>query len=81
MDKLQKNTIVVSRHWDNPEISVKVYLEGIEVIMSLEDLCKSFAQEVSHPSLTMTRTKLEKNLLASIDTIVQKIKDATNQTE
>lgn len=71
--------VVISRHWDNPEITVYVDDEKIEVRMSIEDFCKAVVAEISHPALTMTRSGLEKNVLKVINTVLDKAKQATAQ--
>jgi len=69
--------VIISRHWDNPEITVHVDDEKIEVQMSIEDFCKSLVAEIPHPLLTLTRSQLEKNCLKTINTVVDKAKEAT----
>lgn len=74
---LQKHVVHVSRHWEHPNIEVKVYVDGIAVEISLEDFCKALAAEVPHPIVTLTRGKLERDILAAMDVVLEKAKEST----
>ena len=76
-DKKVKEMVVISRHWHSPEINVTVMRDGIGVSLSLEDLCKAIVAEIPHPSLTMTRAGLEKNILGTLEAVLNKAKEAT----
>jgi hypothetical protein len=71
--------LVISRYWNNPTITVCIDSEKIEVRMTVEDFCKAIVAEIPHPSKTMTRTKLEKNILGVLETVLNKAKEATAQ--
>lgn len=69
--------VIISRHWDNPEITVSVDSKKIEVQMSIEDFCKALVAEIPHPLLTLSRSQLEKQCLKNIGTVLEKAKQAT----
>lgn len=71
--------LVISRYWDNPTITVCIDSEKIGVQMAVEDFLKAMASEISHPSTTMTRAQLEKNMLGVLETVLNKTKEATAQ--
>lgn len=77
---LVKQDVVISRHWHNPTITVTILRDGIGVGMSLEDLCKAIVADMPHPALTMTRTGLEKNILSTLESVLNKAKEATIYT-
>ena len=72
-----KEVVVISRHWHSPEITVQIMRDGIGVGMSLEDLCKAIVADIPHPFLTMTRGGLESNILATLESVLNKAKEAT----
>lgn len=74
-----KEVVVVSRHWDNPNITVRIDKDQIQVEMTLEAFCKAMVAEVPHPFLTLTRAQLEKQCLGVIQTVLNKAKEATAQ--
>jgi hypothetical protein len=69
--------LIISRFWHNPTIEVYVDSEKIEVRMSVEDFIKVMVSEIPHPSATMTRAKLEKQMLGVLDSVLSKAKKAT----
>jgi hypothetical protein len=73
-----KESIVQSRHWDNPEIKVRIDQKGIEVEISLEDFCKAVVAEIPHPAFTFTRKSLETDILGALEIVLNKTKEATN---
>jgi hypothetical protein len=73
----QKVMVHVSRHWHNPEITVTVKETGIAVDISLDDLCRAIVADIPHPALTMTRSGLERNILASLEGVLNKAKEST----
>ena len=72
-----KEIVHISRHWSNPEIKVAIHKDGIAIDISLEDFCKAVVAEIPHPSLTMTREKLQANILTSLDTVLNKAKESS----
>jgi hypothetical protein len=76
----RSNTVVViSRYWDNPMITVVIDDEKIEVKMPVQDFLKAIVAEIPHPSATMTRSKLEAQVLKVLPVVLNKVKEATAQ--
>jgi hypothetical protein len=71
--------LIISRFWHNPTIEVYVDAQKIEVRMAVEDFLKAMISEIPHPSTTMTRAKLEKQMLGVLDTVLNKAKKATTE--
>jgi hypothetical protein len=69
--------LIISRFWHNPTIEVYVDSQKIEVRMKVEDFLKAMISEIPHPSTTMTRIKLEKQMLGVLETVLNKAKKAT----
>lgn len=40
------NTVVVSRYWHHPEITVSLNEDGIAIEISLDDFCRALANEI-----------------------------------
>lgn len=72
-----KEIVHISRHWDSPEIKVAVHRDGIAIEVSLEDFCKAVVAEIPHPALTMSRAKLESNVLSALAVVLGKVKEAS----
>jgi hypothetical protein len=73
----QKEIIHVSRHWDNPAITVAVHSDGIAIQITLEDLLRALAYEIDHPAFAMTRAGIEKRMLAAVGTVLNKVKESS----
>lgn len=72
-----KEVVHISRHWDNPEIRVALHREGIVIEVGLEEFCRAVVAEIPHPAMTMTRAKLEANVLAALEVVLGKVKEAS----
>lgn len=77
MSVVQKHTVHISRHWHSPEITVRVLRDGIDIELSVEDFCRAVVAEIPHPVFTMTRSGLEKNVLAAVEGTLNKVKEST----
>lgn len=75
--KMEDTKLIISRFWDNPTIEVYVDSQKIEVRMSVEDFLKAIVAEIPHPSATMTRSKLEAQILKVLPVVLNKAKEAT----
>ncbi len=73
-----KTLVHVSRHWDNPAINVRVYREGIEIEISLDDFCSAIVDEIGHPAFTFSREKLRASVLDAVDIVLDKVKQSSN---
>ena len=73
-----KQVVHISRYWNNPEIKVAVYLKGIAIEVSLEDFCKAVVAEVPNPAWTFTREKLQAKVILALETVIGKVKEASN---
>jgi hypothetical protein len=71
--------VVISRYWNNPMITVVISDEKIEVQMPVEDFLKAVVAEIPHPSITMTRSQLESQILKVLPAVLNKAKEATAQ--
>ena len=72
-----KEILHISRHWHEPEIRVAIHKEGIAIEIGLEAFCKAVVAEIPHPALTMTRAKLEENVLGALETVLNKVKESS----
>lgn len=69
--------VVVSRKWGSPEITAFVSKEDVGASIRLEDFVKALAAEIGSPVLLVTKTGLEKALLAAHAAVVAEMKSAT----
>lgn len=77
---LDKHQLVISRHWNNPQISVTVNREKIEVIMSMEEFINCLITELNNEKIVLTtKGKMEKKLRDTAKQVVLKAQEATNQ--
>ena len=72
-----KEIVHISRHWDSPEIKVAMHREGIVVEISIEDFCKAIVADLSHPAWIFKRGTLEQKVLAAIQPVLSKVKEAS----
>lgn len=73
-----KEVVHVSRHWDNPEIKVTLYREGISIEISVQDFCKAVVAEIPHPAMVFSREKLQANILGALEVVLNKVKESSN---
>lgn len=73
----KRTMLVISRHWDNPHISVSVSDERIALEMPVEDFIKALVKDAKHPIGVHTRKQLESELLKALEVVVPKIKEAS----
>lgn len=72
-----KETVHVSRYWDNPEIRVAIHREGIEIEISLQDFCTALAEEMGSPALMFKKETLAAKLMDSADVVLGRVKEAS----
>jgi len=70
--------VIISRHWDNPAITVSVKHEKIEVAISLNDFVSALAAEFGSPAMVFTNATFRKRLFDCVDAALIKVKQATN---
>lgn len=75
--KYQRSAVVISRHWDNPQITVTITNLSISLEMSLEDFINGLAEDISHPFPILTRNQLKKRLISAAEMVSEKAKEAT----
>lgn len=65
---MNDNTVVISRYWHNPEVNVTLNLEGIKIVVSLDDFCWALAHETGQQAGEIQAAK---------DRILAKLKEAS----
>jgi len=73
-----KTVVRSSRHWHEPNVEVGVYTDGIKVEIALEDLLLAIIADMKHPFWIMSKSKMEKEVLAVLDSVLNKKKESTN---
>jgi len=63
-----KETVVVSKHWKNPDIKVSINDEGLTMQVSLDDFCRALAAELGVDPEAAVK---------SCATVIEKIKEAS----
>lgn len=77
---LDRNQLVISRHWNNPQISVTVNRDKIEVVMSMEEFINCLITDLNNGKIVVTtKGKIEKKLRDTAKQVVLKAQEATNQ--
>lgn len=71
--------VVISRHWNNPAISVSVDLDGIALSMGLADFLDAVAQEMGNPTLLVTQAMLRKSMGEASERVRLKAQEASKQ--
>lgn len=70
-----RSIITISRKWNNPQIQTNISLEGIELMMSIEDFKIALLKEIGSITFTFTEKSFNKQLNDAINNILQGIKD------
>lgn len=71
--------LVISRYWDNPQISYMVNADGINITIALDQYLYALAEEIGNPAILMTKAQLLKALYMSSSVVCEKVKQATAQ--
>jgi hypothetical protein len=70
--------VVISRHWDRPQIEVTVNREKIAVVMDMQDFIKALAAEMPPTWKTLTKDRRDSALSAAYLKTIEKVKEATS---
>ena len=76
-DTKLKETLHISRHWDNPQVRVAVHREGIAIDASLEDFVRGLAAEVGSPTWIIKAATLEQKMVDAITPVLHKIQESS----
>ena len=68
--------VVVSRFWNNPEITVTVNHEKIVLYANIEDFVNGMCSDMK--PLIFTRKQLKTRMLEAMNLAIEKIKQASN---
>jgi hypothetical protein len=73
--------LVISRHWDNPQISYQIARDGIEINMELDEYLLALVEEIGNPAimLLLTKNRLLQLLRDKSQVVCEKVKEATAQ--
>lgn len=71
---MEKDVVVISREWHNPNIRMVVNPKGINISMSVDDFIMALAEEVGSPTMILTRVAFLKKLQASSFTVLDGMK-------
>ena len=74
---MKNKTVVVSRKWNSPTISITVCDKEIRAEMSLADFLVSLAEHVGNPTMLVTKTALKTKLRGAADAVTSEMKSAT----
>ena len=69
--------VLISRHWNNPNIQIKVTDKGIGIAMDLDDFIDCLIQESGNPAGLMTNNQLGNKIKLAKDKIVRLMKKET----
>lgn len=69
--------VVITRHWDNPEIEILVTNKWIGISMELDDFIYALAQESGNPATLLTINALHKRLKTASEEVCNKMKHET----
>ena len=75
----ERHKVVISRHWDNPQITVSVNKDKIEVFSDIDDFITALLEELGSPTLILTRNQLKQKLRLATVKVIEKTKLTTAQ--
>jgi hypothetical protein len=70
----EKNLIVVSRVFGNPNVEVDLTVEGIAIKLAVSKFLAAMVEDVGNPTLLVTKAQLLKALTAAAETVVTDMK-------
>ena len=70
-----KTIVTISKKWNNPQISIMIGVEGIELKMSMDDFREALKQEVGSITWTFKKATFESALDAAIIRVLSGIKE------
>lgn len=73
----ETTTVVVSRHWNRPEIRVTLNEGRIELVASISDFMQAVVAEMGSPALLLTRSQLERAVARATIAALEKVKQAS----
>lgn len=76
---MNKEVVLISRNWDNPEIKITVTDKGISIEMSLTDFITAVSEETGNPTLMFTTEQLRRNLQLAAGIVCTENKKLTTQ--
>ena len=71
--------VVISRHWNNPQITVTVNREKIELYMSIQGFTEALLSELGPAWKLFTRDRLRRKMQQAVHQAIEKTKEASNQ--
>jgi hypothetical protein len=74
---MNKEKVVVSRAWKNPEIKVFASTKEVGAEMDIEVFLRTLVEEMGNPTLLVTKQQLLSKLLLAKDAVVNEMKKAT----
>lgn len=75
-----KMSVVISRHWNNPQITITVNREKIELVMTLEQFIDSLISELDNKKIILTtKNKMDKKIKKTAKNVILKVQESTNQ--
>jgi hypothetical protein len=74
-----KESLVISRHWGNPEIKITVNQEKIELLTNIKDFTDALIAEIGNPLMILTRAQLKQRIENAAHVVIEKIKEASAQ--
>lgn len=72
-------TVVVSRRWNNPTITIDVTADEIAIAMPIEQFLEAAALEVGNPVGILTGGQLRNKLLAAAEVVIDAMKQETRR--
>lgn len=74
---MSATTVLVSRKWHKPEITITVNDEAIGIQMPITEYLKALVAEAGNPTLLTTKAGLERRLQAASEKVVEGMKSET----
>lgn len=66
--------IVISRHWDNPRISIVVDASHIGITMTLNDFLEALKNEIESVTWTFRQATFHQQYDEAVERVIEKIK-------
>lgn len=75
--EMKKTTVVISRKWHHPQITMSVTDEGIRIEIPLEDFLKALCDEIGKVTWVFTKAEFLRRYDAAVEKVISGIKEET----
>lgn len=74
----ERISVVQSRHWANPQITITLNQDKIELAAGIADFTEAVVAEMGHPLKFLTKKRRRAEVMRATAVVLEKIKEASS---